>query len=411
MVMHSINNISGKYWGEEVFSKLSWFKVDIVKNAKVMVVGCGALGNEVLKNLVLFGIEHIVIVDFDIIEESNLCRSVLFRKSDIHSACYKTDVAAKRLKEINPDVKIDTVNGDISYQVGLGLMRKMDVIISCLDNQYARYTLCRSAFRAGIPWVDGGIEGFEGTARVFRYGENCYACNLGEKGLREMSRRMSCSSIVRQNHEAGRIPTTPVVASIIAAVQVQEAMKLIHKDELAAHRFTSLCGKMFYWEGEHLSSKILDFKAYDDTCPLHETWDDVICAELSSEDTVDEALRVLVSLTGSDNVKILLGNKSFVENIQTKDDLYKADVMLPSFDVPEFIEKNNILEHVPLGAMSAIYQKEYKVIDKDFKFKNLSLRAIGIPALDILEVETPVGIKHIELSDDIKQFNIFRDEY
>ena len=403
--MQSNNNISGGYWGNEVFSKLSWFKADVVKSAKVMVVGCGALGNEVLKNLVLFGIEHIVIVDFDHIEESNLCRSILFRRSDAESHCQKTEVAAKRLKEINPDVKITTINGDISYNVGLGLLREMDVIISCLDNQYARYTLCRSAFRMGVPWVDGGIDGMEGTARVFRHGENCYACNLGEKGIREMSQRISCSSIVRQNQAAGRVPTTPVVASIIAAVQVQEAMKLIHKEELAEGRFTSLCGKMFYWEGEHLSSKIMEFKAYDDNCPLHERWDDVVGANLGSETTVAEALEILASMTGSEEVRILLGHKSFVEYLQSRDDSYRVDVMLPNYEVPLFIEKNNVLEHVPYGAMSGLYQFEHKVIDNNFRFKDLTLKSIGIPAWDIIEVDTPAGIRHIELSNDEKLFN------
>ncbi|WP_455631406.1 HesA/MoeB/ThiF family protein [Parabacteroides sp.] len=405
--MRSIHNISDGHWGEEVFSKLSWFKADVVRNAKVMVVGCGALGNEVLKNLVLFGIGHIVIVDFDVIEESNLCRSVLFRKSDAEKHCFKTDVAAKRLQEINPAVKIDTIHGDISYNVGLGLLKEMDVIISCLDNQYARYTLCRSAFRVGVPWVDGGIDGLEGTARVFRHGENCYACNLGEKGIKEMSQRMSCSSIVRQNQVAGRVPTTPVVASIIAAVQVQEAMKLIHTEELADGRFTSLCGKMFYWEGEHLSSKIVEFKAYDDTCPLHEKWDDVVCADLSSDVTVDEALRVLASVTGSEEVRILLGHRSFVEYILSKDDRYKIEVMRPNFEVPLFIEQNNVLDHVPYGAMSSMYQLEHKVIDKNFRFKHLTLKSIGIPDWDIIEVDTPTGIKHIELSNDAKLFNTF----
>lgn len=66
-------------WGADIFPLLSWFKLDRLKQANVMVVGCGALGNEVLKNLVLFGIEHIVIVDFDTIEPSNLTRSILFR--------------------------------------------------------------------------------------------------------------------------------------------------------------------------------------------------------------------------------------------------------------------------------------------------------------------------------------------
>ena len=65
-------------WGESVFTLLSWFKQDKVRNAKVLVVGAGALGNEVIKNLTLFGVGTIFVCDFDRIELSNLTRSVLF---------------------------------------------------------------------------------------------------------------------------------------------------------------------------------------------------------------------------------------------------------------------------------------------------------------------------------------------
>ena len=68
--------------GEQVFAQLSWFRQEQLERANVMVVGCGALGNEVLKNLTLFGVGHLTVVDFDTVEPSNLTRSVLFRRAD-----------------------------------------------------------------------------------------------------------------------------------------------------------------------------------------------------------------------------------------------------------------------------------------------------------------------------------------
>ena len=65
-------------WGEDIFPKLSWWKQHKVSGARVMVVGCGALGNEVAKDLALFGVGHLWLVDFDRVEYSNLMRSVLF---------------------------------------------------------------------------------------------------------------------------------------------------------------------------------------------------------------------------------------------------------------------------------------------------------------------------------------------
>ena len=91
-----MSHVKNYEWGEGVFNLLSWFKKDKVKNARVLVAGAGALGNEVVKNLALFGVGHIYIVDFDRIELSNLTRSVLFREDDAYNHDYKAVVAAKR---------------------------------------------------------------------------------------------------------------------------------------------------------------------------------------------------------------------------------------------------------------------------------------------------------------------------
>ena len=100
----------------EVFSSVGW-ATEKISNATVMVIGAGALGNEVLKNLTILGIGQILIVDFDIIENTNLAKSVLYRNSDCSGDLHKVDIAAKRLKEINPDVKIKTINGDFGIDV------------------------------------------------------------------------------------------------------------------------------------------------------------------------------------------------------------------------------------------------------------------------------------------------------
>ena len=104
------------------FEFISWWEREKVENAKIMVVGAGALGNEVIKNLVLMGIGHIFIVDFDTIELANLSRSILFRESD--SGRKKAEVAAARAKEINPNVHVQYLHGDVTTAIGLGVFRR-----------------------------------------------------------------------------------------------------------------------------------------------------------------------------------------------------------------------------------------------------------------------------------------------
>ena len=114
----------GPEWGEQVFAQLSWFRQEQLERANVMVVGCGALGNEVLKNLTLFGVGHLTVVDFDTVEPSNLTRSVLFRRADADAGREKVAVVAERIREINPTVSVLPLLGDICHDVGLGLLRR-----------------------------------------------------------------------------------------------------------------------------------------------------------------------------------------------------------------------------------------------------------------------------------------------
>ncbi|MBI5958706.1 MAG: ThiF family adenylyltransferase, partial [Chloroflexi bacterium] len=129
------------------------YNQDVIEQARLMVVGAGALGNEVLKNLALLGVGYIYLVDFDTIEISNLTRSVLFRQSDMGRA--KVEVAAERVRQINPDVNIIALKGDIAYDVGAGIFRQMDVVLGCLDNRGARMALNRTCWHVRRPWIDG----------------------------------------------------------------------------------------------------------------------------------------------------------------------------------------------------------------------------------------------------------------
>ena len=213
------------------FGYISWWQQEVVRNATVLVIGAGALGNEVIKNLALMGIGNILIADFDTIEDSNLSRSVLFRTSD--RGRRKVDAAAEAVKALNPDVKVKAWHGNINFEMGLGVFRHVDVIVGCLDNREARLSINRFSWAIDRPWVDGAIQELMGIVRVFRPGEGaCYECTLTDMDYQIINLRYSCPLLARQDILMGKVPTTPTSASIVAAFETQEALKLIHNMEV-----------------------------------------------------------------------------------------------------------------------------------------------------------------------------------
>ncbi len=374
---------------------ISSFKQENISSAHIMVVGCGALGNEVLKNLVLSGVGHITIVDFDLVEPDNLFHSILFSQEDAQAGRLKVDAAATRLKALNPAVKVTPLCGDIAYDVGLGRIREQQLLIGCVDNRWARYCINRLCMRAGIPWVDGGIDGLEGTVRVFAPGKNCYACNLGPEGMRDLSYRMPCPGAIRRNLAAGKVPTTSITSSIIGAVEVQEALKLLHPESLADGSTTSMLGSMFCYEGEHLTTRMVSFKAYDADCAVHEQWAPVIMSPLSSQCRVSDLLSWIRQETSAREVNIQLPSDCFVDDVILRSDDTSVSVMKAGRHVAAFIEQDALLAGIPL---SSLYQHEYREIDATFPYQDLTLAGIGIADREVLPVMADGRDYYFELS-------------
>lgn len=223
----------------------------------VLVVGAGALGNEVLKNLALLGVGRILVVDLDQIERSNLARCVLFREGDDGLA--KAPVVAERVRELNPEVSVIPIEGDVRTHVGLGTFREVDVVIGALDNRDARLYLNECCWKTGTPWVDGAIEGLMGEMRVFTPPEGAdYAATLGEREREELERRRACTLLPPERPDSasgGRVPTTATTASVIAGLQTQEAVKLIHRDRFEY----TFGGKGFLFNGITHDSYPVDY--------------------------------------------------------------------------------------------------------------------------------------------------------
>jgi len=398
-----------KEWGAEVFPLLSWFKINKVKNARVMVAGAGALGNEVLKNLALFGVGNIVVVDFDKIEYSNLTRSILFRPEDADKGFYKAEIAAKRLKEINPTIHVKAICGDLSTSVGLGVYRRMDVVIGCLDSLRARKLLNRLCFRAGRIWIDGGIGDLEGQVTGYQLNKNCYECSLseiekGEVDANDEANRVSCPKIAQGNEKSGRIATTPVSASIIGAVEAQEAMKIIHNEELKSGVFSTLIGSMFHYEGKHPDAGTFDFSSYDSDCISHEVWENIVeIPELSADTKIGEAIQIIAKALEAKSVTINFRNDEFVDYLVSRSDNKKFTTMLPKSQIANYINTSKDLEYLSIKE-GGLYQHSYENLDEEFPYPDLTLKKTGIPYFDVLQITTEKGYAYVELSADKKYY-------
>src|SRR5580698_3582398 len=116
---------------EDRFSQLRlipWWDQKKIQAARVLVIGAGALGNEILKNLALLGFLHVVVVDLDQIELSNLSRAILFRSTDVGRS--KADTVARAYRELLPEATLQALTANVMQDCGLGLFAWADVILA-----------------------------------------------------------------------------------------------------------------------------------------------------------------------------------------------------------------------------------------------------------------------------------------
>lgn len=270
---------------DERFSRLraiEWWDQQKVAAARILVIGAGALGNEVIKNLALLGVGHILIVDMDRIEASNLSRSILFRESD--EGQFKAQTAARAAREIYPAIKAQSIDGNLLSDVGLGHFRLANVIVGDLDNREARVFTNSAAARVNRPWIDGGIDVLSGIVRGFAPPHTaCYECTMSKVDWELLNKRRSCSLLARRAIAQRGTPTTPTAASIIGACQVNEVMKIIHGMD-------ALLGRGFIFEGLAHNSYLSNYPINPD-CPWHDPPSPIEDTDLTSQSTVGDLWR------------------------------------------------------------------------------------------------------------------------
>ncbi|KAL5021618.1 hypothetical protein ScPMuIL_000773 [Solemya velum] len=149
-----------------------------VNSSKILVVGAGGIGCELLKNLVLTGFKDIEVIDLDTIDVSNLNRQFLFRKE--HVGMSKAKVAKESALQFNPDANIISYHDSIfSSEYGMDFFKKFAVVMNALDNTAARNHVNRMCLAADIPLIESGSAGYLGQVTVIKKGlTECYECQL-----------------------------------------------------------------------------------------------------------------------------------------------------------------------------------------------------------------------------------------
>ena len=214
-----------------------------IARSRCLVVGAGALGNEVVKNLAQFGVGELTIVDYDEIVAANLNRCVFFEKKDAEEKRLKAEVLAERVEKINPEIKIEIETKRIEY-LPESFYGKFDCAFGCLDNLGARLHLNANCY-GRMPLIDGGTTGFMGKVQVVNAPSSCLECGMSRQDYGLLWKKYSCVGDVLDFLDP-KMPALPTTTGIVAAIQTNEFAKMAHGGELAKE---SLAGKYLFFNG------------------------------------------------------------------------------------------------------------------------------------------------------------------
>jgi sulfur-carrier protein adenylyltransferase/sulfurtransferase len=185
-----------------------------LKQAKVLCIGTGGLGAPLGLYLAAAGVGRIGLVDFDVVDSTNLQRQVLFGTSDVGRP--KITAAADRLHNLNPDIQIDTFETHLSSDNALDIMKDYDIVVDGTDNFPTRYLVNDACVMLGKPNVYGSIFRFEGQITIFGYPDgSCYRCLYPEPPP---------PGLVPSCAEGGVLGVLP---GIVGTIQAAETLKLI----------------------------------------------------------------------------------------------------------------------------------------------------------------------------------------
>lgn len=213
-----------------------------LKQSKVLVIGAGGLGCPVLQYMVAAGVGTIGVVDFDVVDESNLQRQILYTQNSIGKS--KVNEAAQKLHVQNPFVSIVGYPTALSRDNALELISGYDVVVDATDNFSTRYLINDACLLADKPFVYGSVYRFQGQVSVFNY--------IDKSGERGPSYRCLFPSVQNTGINCSDAGVLGVLPGIVGTLQANETLKILLGLEGV------LTGRMLLFDA--LSLKFSEFK-------------------------------------------------------------------------------------------------------------------------------------------------------
>ncbi len=261
-----------------------------LKNSSVITIGTGGLGSPLLIYLAAAGIGRIGIVDFDLVEDSNLQRQIIHTTTSIGTE--KTDSAKKHLLKINPYCQIDLFNQKLTQDNALDILNEYDVICDCSDNFPTRYLINDASTILGKPYVYGSIARFEGQASVFNL-------TKGSPNYRDLIPIPPPIELIPSCSEAGVMGILP---GIIGTIQATEAIKIITQIG------KPLNGRLLIFNALKMSFKELTLKADPVNKKIHKLIDyDKYCSSINSKNKTN--VNANINSISAKDLKFLLNKQ------------------------------------------------------------------------------------------------------
>ncbi|HEX9695626.1 MAG TPA: molybdopterin-synthase adenylyltransferase MoeB [Actinomycetota bacterium] len=331
-----------------------------MKNAKVLCIGAGGLGSPVAMYLAAAGVGTIGLVDFDVVDETNLQRQIMHGTSDVGRP--KLDSAEDRLREINPNVNVVKHQTFVTSDNALDLFRDYDLIVDGSDNFPTRYLVNDACVLLGKPYVWGSIYRFDGQLSVFwaEYGP-CYRCLFPEPPPPGMV--PSCA-------EGGVLG---MLCGTVGSLQTTEAVKMI------TGAGEPMIGRMLIYDALELTFRELKVRK-DPECP--------VCGK---NPTVTELIDYDAFCGVTDDVAQFAAQLSItpreLEDLRGKEDVYLLDVRDPhEFEIVHLPDSHLIPMNEVLDRLSEIPQSGNVVV----------LCKVGARSAQVLRYLHEVGLKNVK---------------